>query len=327
MPRRFALAALTLLMLASAASAQADAPEFNPERLSPPFEPIVNAPFITAARVTNQIAADELVIGVEAGGQARAYPLNVLTGPTREVINDSLGGAPIAAVWCPLCYNGAVYSRRVRGRTLTFGVAGLLWNQSLVMYDAETGSYWSPFAGRAMRGALEGAELEALPSELTTWGAWRAAHPETTVLDLPRVERKFTREVYDDPSAFVYGWSVGLQRYHAPLYALMLRPVLNLRLGQTPLLVTYEAESTEAHLFSPEVEGRALTFEAAGESQMRDGQTGSVWDLRTGEATAGTLKGRRLKRRLGMISYRRAWLAFYPKSRKVPEEAAPVPAS
>ncbi|HEX8117378.1 MAG TPA: DUF3179 domain-containing (seleno)protein, partial [Pyrinomonadaceae bacterium] len=198
------LAAAAGLRPSLAVPAQDGAPTFNPERFSPPFEPVVNAPVLAASEVKGQVAPDELVIGVEANGQARAYPLNVLTGPSREVINDSVGGVPVVAVWCPLCYNASVFTRRAAGRTLTFGVAGLLWNQSLVMYDKETGSFWSPFTSRAERGELKGAALESLPSELTTWGAWRDAHPATTVLNLPRVDRKFVKDIYEDPSAFVY---------------------------------------------------------------------------------------------------------------------------
>ena len=41
----------------------------------------------------------ELVLGVVVGGEARAYPINQLTGPRREIINDRLGGVAIAATW------------------------------------------------------------------------------------------------------------------------------------------------------------------------------------------------------------------------------------
>jgi len=42
---------------------------------------------------------NELVLGLELNGEARAYPINMLTGPSREIINDTLGGIPIAATW------------------------------------------------------------------------------------------------------------------------------------------------------------------------------------------------------------------------------------
>jgi len=60
---------------------------------------IVDAPFIPADKVTDQVTDKELVIGVVIDGRARAYPINMLTGPSREIINDMLGGRAIAATW------------------------------------------------------------------------------------------------------------------------------------------------------------------------------------------------------------------------------------
>ncbi len=196
----------------------------------------------------------------------------------------------------------------------------MLWNRSLVMYDVETNTYWSHIRGEAMQGELKGTKLEMLPSEMLTWEAWRDKHPETTVLNLSRTNRSFTKEFYRDPASFVYGWSIGFQRYHVSLDALFKQPILNLSLGKTPLLVTFDAESTEAKLFSRTMEGRDLTFAPVRARQMRDEHTGSVWDIMTGEAIAGPLKGKRLERRLGMLSYQRAWLTFYPTSKNVNDE-------
>ena len=60
---------------------------------------IVDAPFISAGKVTGQVSDKELVIGVVIDGKSRAYPINMLTGPSREIINDILGGRSIAATW------------------------------------------------------------------------------------------------------------------------------------------------------------------------------------------------------------------------------------
>ena len=40
-----------------------------------------------------------LVLGVTVGEESRAYPINMLTGPSREILNDALGGRAIAATW------------------------------------------------------------------------------------------------------------------------------------------------------------------------------------------------------------------------------------
>lgn len=54
---------------------------------------------VTAIQVAGAVRDDEIVLGVNINGHSRAYPLNVLTGPSREVFNDTLGGRAIAATW------------------------------------------------------------------------------------------------------------------------------------------------------------------------------------------------------------------------------------
>lgn len=72
---------------------------FNPRKLMDPKRAIVDAPFLTVNEVTEEVNDSELVIGVVVNNQARAYPINQLTGPSREIINDTLGGHDIAATW------------------------------------------------------------------------------------------------------------------------------------------------------------------------------------------------------------------------------------
>lgn len=75
-----------------------------------------------------------------------------------------------------------MYDREVAGRELTFGVSGMLYRNSLIMYDRETGSLWSHLLGAAIRGPLEGATLATIPSTFTSWSEWRRSHPGTLVL-------------------------------------------------------------------------------------------------------------------------------------------------
>jgi hypothetical protein len=73
--------------------------DFRPRRLMGVQPAIVNPPAIAAQQVRGQVTDTELVLGVVVEGQARAYPINMLTGPQREIINDVLGGRAIAATW------------------------------------------------------------------------------------------------------------------------------------------------------------------------------------------------------------------------------------
>lgn len=71
--------------------------EFDPVRVVKRFPPIISPDFIKATEA--KINDNELVLGVVIEGVARAYPINMLTQPTREIVNDHLGGKSIAATW------------------------------------------------------------------------------------------------------------------------------------------------------------------------------------------------------------------------------------
>lgn len=73
--------------------------DFQPRRLLREFEAIKDAPVVKAGEIGDALRDDELVLGVVRNGEARAYPINMLTGPAREIVNDTLGGEPIAATW------------------------------------------------------------------------------------------------------------------------------------------------------------------------------------------------------------------------------------
>ena len=53
------------------------------------------------------------VLGVVVNGEARAYPQQILN--VHEVINDTLGGVPIAVTYSPWCASAKVFDRRLEG--------------------------------------------------------------------------------------------------------------------------------------------------------------------------------------------------------------------
>lgn len=73
---------------------------YDPETAVPfSFPAITKVPVQSVAEVKDSLGDEELVLGVEINGIARAYPINMLTGPEREIFNDRLGGRAIAATW------------------------------------------------------------------------------------------------------------------------------------------------------------------------------------------------------------------------------------
>jgi hypothetical protein len=148
------------------------------------------APRNAAERQKYAVSTDR-VVGIIVGSEQRAYPLQLLN--VHEVVHDTLGGVPIAVTYSPLCDSAVVFDRRVNGRTLRFGVSGLLLNNNLVMYDAPpdpvgtesvSSSLWSQLAFRAIAGpaASQNAKLTIMPgTQICTWAAWLLLHPDTTV--------------------------------------------------------------------------------------------------------------------------------------------------
>ena len=72
-----------------------------------------------------------------------------------------------------------VFARSIEGQELTFGVSGKLIMNAVVLYDHQTETLWSQFLAEGVHGPLTGVQMELLPSQLTTWGAWSAQHPDT----------------------------------------------------------------------------------------------------------------------------------------------------
>ena len=65
--------------------------------LGPDRIPAIDQPRMVPADQADFMADDELVLGVVAGGEARAYSLWHLD--RHEIVNDELAGEPIAATW------------------------------------------------------------------------------------------------------------------------------------------------------------------------------------------------------------------------------------
>jgi len=132
-----------------------------------------------------------VVFGLVIDGEARAYPKRILAW--HEMAFDRVGGVELTVVYCTLCGTVIPYESVIGGEKRTFGTSGLLYRSNKLMFDAGTLSLWSTLEGRPVVGPLTGSglELKARPIVTTTWGEWKSAHPETTVLSL---ETGFNRD-------------------------------------------------------------------------------------------------------------------------------------
>ncbi len=142
--------------------------------------PSIDRPKFIPLAEARHVRDAEPVIGLVLKGEARAYPISVLIW--HEIVNDTVGGVPVAITYCPLCNSAVVFDRRLEDRTLEFGTTGKLRHSDLVMYDRQTETWWQQFLGEAIVGELTGRALRALPSRLESFAEFRARAPAGRVL-------------------------------------------------------------------------------------------------------------------------------------------------
>ena len=159
----------------------------SPSMFSPtydlPAHEVIPPPKIVSANQAD-LLPEELVLGVEINGEARAYPHRLMQ--FREIANDVVGGVPILVSWCPVCFTGLVHDRRLDGTLKTFGNQGALFMNALTFWDHETKSIWAQPWGTAIAGDLKGSALTLLPFSLETWGTWIEAHPSRRMISRHR---------------------------------------------------------------------------------------------------------------------------------------------
>lgn len=155
-----------------------------PALTDPPFRPAKGA----------DLAEREPVITVEMAGEARAYPLRYLIW--HEIVNDRIGGVPVAVTYCPLCNSALVFDRRLDGRELEFGVTGKLRFSDMVMYDRQSESWWQQAVGQGIVGEMTGRSLIQIPSWMESWERFVARNPQGRVMAEPKLRRPYGTNPY-----------------------------------------------------------------------------------------------------------------------------------
>jgi hypothetical protein len=314
--------------------------------------PPIDDPVFEPAAEDVLLAADEPVIALEIGDDARAYPAQILIW--HEIVNDLVGGVPVAVTYCPLCNTAIVFRRPlVDGQLLDFGTSGLLYRSNLVMYDRQTDSLWPQALGQAVVGELTGIELDLVPAQLVSFGDFLRMHPDGQVLTRDTgVERRYGTNPYtgydrpdsapflfdgelDDrlpPKARVVGLRFGRAVLAVPYDELIEGRVgdhaaASVRVGQRDVVVFWQAGTASAidaalversrdvgatGTFDPRLDGRRLAFRATADGIV-DEQTGSRWNI-FGVATHGPLAGEGLRRLVAIESLWFDWAALFPRT-------------
>lgn len=140
---------------------------------------IDNPKFISIVEATH-LKDREPVIGFSYNGEAKAYPLQVMTW--HEIVNDTVGGHTFGVTYCPLCNAAIVFDAEFDGVKHDFGTTGRLRNSDLLMYDRQTESWWQQFSGEAVIGEYTGKKLKIAPSRLESWASFKERFPGGKVL-------------------------------------------------------------------------------------------------------------------------------------------------
>ncbi|MEM7599429.1 MAG: DUF3179 domain-containing protein [Pseudomonadota bacterium] len=289
--------------------------------------PPLDAPKRVPADQADYLLADDLVFGVEINGDARAYPLRILGW--HEMVNDVIGGVPVALAYCTLCGAGILFDTQVDGRAspLVFGSSGLLYRSNKLMFDRGTKSLWNQFTGAPVVGPLASSDIRLTirPTVITTWSKWRADHPHTTVLSLDtghirNYDSGFVyREYFASPDlmfptltdetrlaqkTYIYGIRVAGGAKAWPLEAFAQERVINDQVGFTNVVLIGDAATRTVRAY----DRGAQLFEAAPTGlKGLTGLTGpgGAWQI-TETALIGP-KGERAPRVPGHVSYWFAW--------------------
>ena len=145
--------------------------------------PALDQPAVTDAAGGSWYPDDDLVFGIVIGREARAYPKNIME--VHEMVNDLLGGRRIAIPYCTLCLSAQAYfTDEVEGFRPLLRTSGLLSRSNKFMYDVATFSAVDTFTGVAISGPLFDADVTLNQTTVvtSTWAAWRATHPDTTII-------------------------------------------------------------------------------------------------------------------------------------------------
>ena len=309
--------------------------------------PIDNPKFLTLDEAGDFLRDEEPVIVFEHAGDARAYPLQILTW--HEIVNDVVGGLEVAITFCPLCNSAIAFDRNFEGQVLDFGTTGNLRRSDLIMWDRQTESWWQQFTGEGIVGVYAGKQLDIVPSAINSWADFKAAYPGGMVLSR---DTGFVRDYginpylgYDEadnppflysgptdgrlpPKERVVAISLGGEDAAYPFTVLSVERAVNDVVGGEPIAVFFKPGTRSAlddriiaqsrdvgatGAFSAVLDGDRLTFSFDGENIVDDA-TGSVWNIQ-GHAVSGPLEGKTLTKIVHADHFWFAWGVFKPNTR------------
>jgi len=283
---------------------------------------------IFADSASNAVPLDALVIGVEQGGAAKAYPVNYLG--YHHKVQDSVGGVPVLVTYCTICRTGRVYNPVIDGVRQTFRLVGAR-QYNAVIEDQQTKSWWYQATGEAATGPKKGSRLQDLPYEQVTLRSWLEAHPGSLVMQPDKnssgaygVLKGYDHARWNEKDSvtgaiklwgegnWVVGIAVGRTARAYEWNDLLRQRVINDMVDGTPVVLALENDTLSFHAWKRTVDGTTLEFapDSTGRGVI-DRATGSLWNWR-GVCVQGPSAGRKLEPIQAYQEYWHAWRRFHP---------------
>lgn len=309
---------------------------------------LIDPRFVPAASAEARYLSDEdLVIGVRLNGVSKAYPHKMAW--YHQIVNDRIGGQPIAVTFSPLTGSGIVFAAWSGGaiNRLKFGASGELFNNNLIMYDLNDDQIRYPqMTHTGISGVRAGWVLNTPPFVETTWRYWKQLYPDTFVISIntqgafdaddyniypfglyrdpetaprfqvfPRLEDNPLSSLFM-PKEHTFGVRFIERAKAYPAAVLGDEAVINDTLDERNILVVWYGAERLAVAYSRDYARQTLNFERIPSTSqtypfmLQDLETGSTWDLK-GRAIAGPLRDSVLEQIPGHGAFWFAWITFW----------------
>lgn len=152
--------------------------------------PALNDPALTSVADGSWYPDGSIVFGVVVGDEAVAFPKNIME--IHEMVNITIGGRRLGMPYCTLCGSAQAYFTDDVAPGIDLDgydayelrTSGLLSRSNKVMFEFHTMSVIDTFTGEAESGPLReaGVVLKQTSVRTSTWGDWKAAHPDTRIV-------------------------------------------------------------------------------------------------------------------------------------------------
>jgi hypothetical protein len=295
--------------------------------------PALDSPERISVSSATYLEDSDLVLGYFDGTSAIAYPVLILDW--HEIINDKVNDFPLTITYCPLTGTGIGWNPTLNGKTTTFGVSGLIYNNNLIPFDRETESNWSQQRLDCVNGSLINARIETFQIVETRWSNWKSMYPDTEVLSLnTRHNRSYGTYPYGDyktnASNLLFPLAIDDDRLHrkervhgiiangaAKVYRFgsfsaatsLINDVIE---GEDVVVVGNLGRNFIVSFYTQLADGTNLNLKAVDEKNIiMEDDMGNKWDI-FGYAVSGPLVGKKLISTESFIGYWFSWGVFYP---------------